>query len=275
MKTRLVLSRWKILGTAMNHSFVVSPLRHDTYSVVWTRTPLGGTFVQQGAKVIKVGGSLIFEKEEFALKRIEQLAKTLRNLYEQGHELLVVVGGGRMARKYIGAVRTSGGSEVSADIVGIEISRNNARVMIAALGEVAYPEVPASFTAALIAAVTGKIVVLGGLSPGQSTNAVAALMAEAVSSQLLLNATDVDGVYPTDPREDPHAKVIPRLNIDEFSEIIGRSVSRAGYYPLFDQVALQIVQRGQIEVIFLNGKDPENISKAINGEKIGSKVVLD
>lgn len=225
--------------------------------------------------IIKIGGSLIFEKEEFALKRIEQLAKTLRNLYEQGHELLVVVGGGRMARKYIGAVRTSGGSEASADIVGIEISRNNARVMIAALGEVAYPEVPASFTAALTATATRKIVVLGGLSPGQSTNAVAALMAEAVSAQLLLNATDVDGVYPTDPREDPHAKVIPRLNIDEFSEIIGRSVSRAGYYPLFDQVALQIVQRGQIEVIFLNGKDPENISKAINGEKIGSKVVLD
>ncbi|MFX0197428.1 MAG: UMP kinase [Candidatus Hodarchaeota archaeon] len=225
--------------------------------------------------IIKIGGSLLFEKEEFVLERIKQLAKTLRNLHEDGHKLLVVVGGGRMARNYIGAVRACGGSEASADVVGIEISRNNARVMIAALGEVAYPEVPVSFTAALTAVATGKIVVLGGLSPGQSTNAVAALMAEAIGAQLFLNATDVDGVYPTDPQEDPHAKMIPRLNIDEFAEIIGRSVSRAGYYPLFDQVALQIVQRGQIEVIFLNGKDPANISKAINGEKIGSKVVLD
>ncbi len=242
---------------------------------MWTRSPLGGAFVQQEAKVVKVGGSLLFENGEFALKRIEQLARTLRNLREQGHKLLVVVGGGRMARKYIGAVRACGGSEAGADIVGIEVSRINAWIMITALGEIAYPTVPVSFTEALTAAATGKIVVLGGLSPGQSTNAVAALMAEAVGAQLLLNATDVDGVYPTDPREDPHTKVIPRLNIDEFSEIIGRSVSRAGYYPLFDQVALQIVQRGQIEVIFLNGKDPENISKAINGDKIGSKVVLD
>ncbi|MFQ6124765.1 MAG: UMP kinase [Candidatus Heimdallarchaeota archaeon] len=224
--------------------------------------------------VIKLGGSLLFEKEEFALERIEQLARIIRNIQEQEHELLVIVGGGRMARKYIGAVRACGGSEASADVVGIEISRNNARIIITALGEEAYPEVPLSFTAALTAVATGKIVVLGGLSPGQSTNAVAALMAEAVGAQLLLNATDVDGIYPTDPREDPSAKVIPRLNIDEFSEIIGRSVSRAGDYPLFDQVALQIVQRGQIEVIFLNGKDPTNIFKAIKGEKIGSKVVL-
>ena len=224
--------------------------------------------------IIKVGGSLLFENGDFAIERIEQLARTLQSLHAEGHDFLVVVGGGRMARKYIGAVRACGGSEASADVVGIEISRNNARVMIAALGEVAYPEVPVSFTAALTAAATGKIVVLGGLSPGQSTNAVAALMAEATGAQLLLNATDVDGVYPVDPREDPHAKMIPQLTISHFAEIITRSSSRAGYYPLFDQVALQIVRRGQIEVIFLNGKNPENISKAIKGEKIGSKVVL-
>lgn len=222
--------------------------------------------------IIKLGGSLLFENSEFALERVEQLVKELQDLHKDGYELIVVVGGGSIARQYIKAVRIWGGSEAVGDVVGIEIARNNARVLIAALGEVAYPDVPSTFTTALSATTLGKIIVLGGFSPGQSTNAVAALMAEAIGAKYLINATNVDGVYPVDPNEDPQAKVIPRLNITEFKEIIGRASSRAGYYPLFDQVALQIVERGQIEVIFLNGKIPENISKAIKGDEIGSKV---
>jgi len=230
--------------------------------------------VQQGTKIIKLGGSLLFEKGDFAVDRIKHIAKVLKELYEEGYKFHVVVGGGRMARKYIEAVRACGGTEAFADVVGIETSRNNARVLIAALGEIAYPEVPQSFTAAVTATSTGKIVVMGGLTPGQSNNAVAALMAEAIKAQVLLNGTDVEGVYPVDPREDPLTKRIPQLTIEEFTNIVTQTASKAGFYPLFDQVALQIVARSQIDVIFFNGKFPENISKAVRGENIGSRVVF-
>jgi uridylate kinase len=228
----------------------------------------------QSRYIIKLGGSLLFEKENFAVERIDHIAKVLKDLHEEGHKFHVVIGGGRMARKYIEAVRAGGGTEAWADVVGIETSRNNARVLIAALGEIAYPEIPQSFTAAVTATSTGKIVVMGGLTPGQSNNAVAALMAEAIKAQALLNGTDVDGVYPVDPREDPQAKVIPQLTLEEFANIVTQTTSKAGYYPLFDQVALQIVARSQMEVIFFNGKVPENIVKAIKGEQIGSRIVF-
>jgi uridylate kinase len=226
----------------------------------------------QSRYVIKLGGSLLFENGNFAVDRIEQIAKALQELYEEEYEVHIVVGGGRIARKYIDTVRKCGGTEAWADVVGIETSRNNARVLIAALGEIAYPEVPQSFPAAVTATSTGKMVVMGGLTPGQSNNAVAALMAEAIKAQTLLNGTDVDGVYPVDPREDPQAKRIPRLTIKEFEKIVTQTVSKAGFYPLFDQVALQIVARSQMEVIFFNGKVPGNITRVIKGEGIGSKI---
>lgn len=228
--------------------------------------------MQQRAKTIKLGGSLLFETGTFAVERIKQIASVLKDLHEEGHKLQVVIGGGRMARRYIEAVRACGGTEAWADVVGIEISRNNARVLIAALGEIAYPKVPQSFTEAVTATSTEKMVVMGGLTPGQSNNAVAALMAEAVKAQVLLNGTDVEGVYPVDPREDPQAKRIPRLTIEEFANIVTQTASKAGFYPLFDQVALQIVARSQMEVIFFNGKVPGNITRIIKGEEIGSKI---
>ncbi|MBS7618940.1 UMP kinase, partial [Candidatus Bathyarchaeota archaeon] len=47
----------------------------------------------------------------------------------------------------------------------------------------------------------------GGLQPGQSTNAVACVLAERSESKLLVNTTNVEGVYSADPKKDPHAKL--------------------------------------------------------------------
>ena len=60
-------------------------------------------------------------------------------------EIFVVVGGGKTARDYIGIARGLGVSEAMCDEVGIEVTRLNAKLLIAALGEHAYPEVPIQF----------------------------------------------------------------------------------------------------------------------------------
>ena len=53
---------------------------------------------------------------------------------------------------------------------------------------------------------SGLIVVTGGLHPGQSTNGTAALIAEKVKATEFLNATDVDGIYDSDPNKNKKAK---------------------------------------------------------------------
>ena len=113
-----------------------------------------------------------------------------------GVQPVVVSGGGIIARHYVNLARSLGSDESSLDIMGIEISRLNAMLLSAALGDSVYPVIPSSLEEISIACESGKIIVSGGLHPGQSTeNATAALICEKIKADRFLNATDVDGIY--------------------------------------------------------------------------------
>src|SRR5260370_40931246 len=87
----------------------------------------------------------------------------------------------------------------------------------------------------------GKVVVIGGLQPGQSTNAVAALAAEITHADFLVNATDVQGVYTADPKKDPKAKMLRSVSVDK---LLGWAMAGAvfgGKYERLDSVAFEIL----------------------------------
>src|SRR3712207_182226 len=128
---------------------------------------------------------------------------------------VVVAGGGKFARYYISTARSFGSDEASLDIIGIEVSRLNARLLILALGDQAYPGVPEDLEHVSKAVTTNRIVVTGGLHPGQSTNATAALIAEKVKASKFLNATDVNGIYDSDPNKNKDAKLFNEITIKE------------------------------------------------------------
>lgn len=223
--------------------------------------------------VIKLGGSLIQDENgNIRIKYIKNLVKILRNI-KKDHEIAIVVGGGKSARSYITTARELGASEAFSDEIGIEIAKIHARLLISALGELAYPKTFDSLSEAVSAFESGKIVILGGLQPGQSTNAVASLLAERLNVNLLINATDVLGVYTADPKQDPSAKKIDVLNISDFEKMVNLKKAKAGEYSLFDYVAFLIVKRSKLPICFISGEDPNNILKIINGEKIGTKIV--
>ena len=56
--------------------------------------------------------------------------------------------------------------------------------------------------------------------------------------------------------------------------ISGKDVS-AGTYEFFDSTAVQIIKRSSLKTIIANGNNPENLIKAINGEKVGTEVITD
>ncbi len=116
---------------------------------------------------------------------------------------------------------------------------------------------------------------MGGLQPGHSTNAVAAIAAETVKAEIFVNATDVDGVYTSDPTKDPTAKRLEEVTVAELTKILSGGAVRAGTYDLMDPVALKVIERSRIPTTIVDGRTPINVLKAIRREKIGTRILFD
>ena len=219
--------------------------------------------------VLKLGG-FAFDSGP-SMSKIGAYAKVIKS-FSSRNQIVVVTGGGSLARSYVAAARELGASEFVCDQIGIHVSRLNARLLLASLGDSAFPEVPERFEDLVKDVGSGLIVVMGGIQPGQSTNAAAALAAEAMHADLV-NATDVDGVYTADPRKDPTARKLDVVTPEELMRILAAEGTRAGEYALMDPVAIQVIRRSKIPVTIVDGRDPMNIDKALHGKRIGTKVV--
>jgi len=213
--------------------------------------------------VVKLSGKLFDGADSGYLRR---LADVIGRLEGMGYRVGVVVGGGGLARRAIETLRGLGVPEAILDVAGIEASRFYAGVLAKALYPRSPPRAAESIEAAVDVFTRGLIPVMGGLQPGQSTNAVAAVLAEALGADTIVNAMKgVPGVYDKRPGE-PGATLLERVSYTVMKEIIERSSVEAGGYELLDPVALRIVERSKIKVVFTSGDDPENIVRALRGE---------
>ena len=186
---------------------------------------------------------------------------------------VIVAGGGKIARHYISHARSSGADESSLDELGIEISRLNAKLLIYALKHKAYPHPPTTLQEIRHAVDSGLIVITGGLHPGQSTNGTAALIAEKTHASQFLNATDVDGVYDSDPNKSKKAKKFKRIELRNLRNILVHEDSFAGGYDLMDLVALKIIERSKIKTRIIKA-DIKTIEKAIKGIPVGTEIIF-
>ncbi len=220
--------------------------------------------------VAAIGGSILLQ--DYNAERFKEYAKLLKELSSE-HELFVVVGGGKPAREYIGVVRDLGAGEAKCDDIGIEVTRVNAKLLLLALGDFAYQRVPHNFQEALEFSATGKIVVMGGTEPAHSTDAVSAILAEYVQADMLVNLTAVDGLYTKDPKKYDDAELIEEITASDMMEIISGNEVKAGTYEFIDTTAIQMIKRSNLETVIANGNDPQNLIRAIKGEKIGTRVI--
>lgn len=182
-------------------------------------------------KVFAVSGSVITGN----LEKLGEIAEAL----ETDEQILVVTGAGDL-KEYIFA---SGeyGNQGEQDLVGIAATRLNARTLMTAME--AYPDVPETAEEIRVAASTGMDVVMGGLTPGHSTDAVAAIAAEILDADLYI-ATSIDGVYDRDPK-DQKAEFLEEVSAEELKDIISGN-NEAGKHELIDSTALEIIERSSI-----------------------------
>jgi len=215
--------------------------------------------------VLSIGGSVL--APELEPERVRGYAAVVESLAEE-HDVGVVVGGGSIAREYIETARALGANEIELDRMGIGVTRLNARLLMAALGDLAAPAPPTGYTEAGAAMRRGEVPVMGGTHPAHTTDAVSAALAEDAGADLLVFATSVPGVYDSDPNEHDGAERYDELGAGELARVIAEMEMSAGASAPVDLLAAKIVQRAGLDAVVVDGTNPDTVAAAVRGEEV-------
>jgi uridylate kinase len=101
-------------------------------------------------------------------------------------------------------------------------------------------------------------------NPFFTTDTCAALRASELDVDLLIKATKVSGVYSDDPKKNPNAQLFEKLSYDE---VLTKNLR------IMDHAAISLCRENNIPIIVLNIFEKGNITKALFGEHIGTKIV--
>jgi uridylate kinase len=206
---------------------------------------------------------------------IESFARQIKEVHASGVALGLVVGGGNIVR---GATASQQGLDrVSGDYMGMLATVINAlalqnvleamgvqtRVLTAIRMEsLAEPYIRRRMMRHLE---KGRLVIFAGGTgnPFFSTDTAAVLRALEMEAEVVLKATNVDGVYTADPRKDPAARHIPELTFQE---------ALVNGYAVMDANAFGLCQANKLPIVVLDINQPGQIARALAGERVGTLV---
>jgi uridylate kinase len=206
---------------------------------------------------------------------VDRLAEEVKAVHALGVSLGLVLGGGNIVR---GAVASQEGMDrVSADYMGMLATVINAlamqdilekkgvetRVMTAIrMEELAEPYIRRRAQRHLE---KGRVVLLAGGTgnPYFSTDTAAVLRALEIEADLLIKATNVDGVYTADPKQDPTATFLPELT---FQEAIVRGLR------VMDANAFGLCKENSLPIVVMNVNQQGAIARVLRGERVGTLV---
>ncbi len=221
--------------------------------------------------VISIGGSLL--TKELTYEHFSNYANVIKQLAKR-HKIAVICGGGRLAREFRDIAKSA--SREERDFIGIMATHMNAAALASVIGKDAHliKWKPLKETLKELKKVfSKKIVVGGGYDVGTSTDYDAAIFAKVVKADLVINATNVDGVYSEDPKKNPNAKKFDVLTYQEFVKIIGKLKQIPGEYRLFDLQGAKLLREIKAKLIVIDGSNPEEIVNAAEGNHNGTVVV--
>ncbi len=224
--------------------------------------------------VISLGGSLVYDENGLNKEFLATIKKVITERVGRGYQFGIVTGGGKKARDYASEVRKNGGNEFEADSAAIKATKENAKEVIKIIGKPAYQKVITDFDDAVKISKKAKVIVMGGTIPGITTDTDAALLAEALHAIRLINLSNVDAIYDSDPMQNPNAKKFNTLSYDGLITLaVEGDRRRAGTNFIFDILACKLIARSRIETHFVSGQNPLDINAAIEGKQHGGTVV--
>ena len=216
--------------------------------------------------VLRLGGSILGSPPEAAVVR--SYSEVISRVVKQKNDVIVVVGGGGIARQYINTAKGAGLAAEAQDWIAIQVSRVNAKLFGMVLG---VEEVATTARAAISNVKQHHVAVMGGLKPGITTDTVATLVAETWNADLIIKASDQKGIYTEDPRKSPKAKLLPTVSYEKLVEILGGEHS-PGIHSIVDPVAVRRIAKDKIRLVVVKGDEPENVIRVVRGERVGTTV---
>ncbi len=217
--------------------------------------------------VLSVGGSLIVPNGGINIPFLQNLNDCIREHVKKGRKFFLVSGGGRLARTYRDAGKMVIGSLTHDDLdwLGIHATRLNAHLLRTIFQDIAHPRIIDDYERKLVD--WHESVVIGaGWKPGWSTDYDAVILARDYGATLIINMSNVDYVYDSDPNINPAAKRIEKIIWSDFSKLVPKEWTPGSNVP-FDPVAARLAKELGLTVVIANGEKFDNLNKIISGEK--------
>jgi len=220
--------------------------------------------------IISLGGSLIVP-EEIDIAFLEGFKEIILREVQAGKRFVIITGGGKICRKYQDAARALGDlSSSDLDWLGIHSTRFNAEFTKILFGELAEEKIiidPMSFSG------FEKPILLGaGYKPGFSTDWDAVEIAKRSGAKKIINLSNIDFVYESDPRKNPNAKKFEKISWADYIALIPKDWD-PGLNSPFDPVASRDARDAGIEVAIMNGKNLENFEAYLSGNSFTGTVI--
>uniref|UniRef100_A0ACD5WN64 Uncharacterized protein n=1 Tax=Avena sativa TaxID=4498 RepID=A0ACD5WN64_AVESA len=228
--------------------------------------------------LLKVSGEALAgdHTENIDPKVTMAIAREVASVTKLGVEVAIVVGGGNIFRGASWA-GCSGLDRSSADYIGMMATVMNAIFLQATMESIGIPtRVQTAFRISEVAEPyirrrairhleKGRVVIFaaGTGNPFFTTDTAAALRCAEINAEVVLKATNVDGVYDADPKREPNARILETVS---YNEVISRDLS------VMDMTAVTLCQENNIPVVVFNLQNTGNIAKAIVGEKVGTYI---
>lgn len=190
----------------------------------------------------------------------------------QGYSFYIIAGGGKLARRYQDAGKEVLGdlSREDLDWLGIHSTRLNAHLMRTIFRGEAYRRVMKNPTRSVES--DEPVIVGAGWKPGWSTDYCAILAANALGAKKVVNLSNIDYVYTEDPRKNPDAKKIERINWAEFRKLIPEEWD-PGLSSPFDPVAAKEAEAAGLEVAILNGAHLDRFANYLDGKPFAGTII--
>ncbi len=225
--------------------------------------------------LLKLSGEVLAGEQKTGLDfdKVLTVCKAIKKCVDAGVQVAIVVGGGNFWRgrssgkmdrtraDHMGMLATVINCMALAD--GLEQAGAVPRVQTAIeMQRVAEPYIQAK---AIRHLEKGRVVVFGwGTGKSYfSTDTGASLRAAEINADIIFKATNVDGVYDSDPKTNPNAKLYSQLT---FAEVLNKRLS------VMDMTAAALCQDNDLPILVFNLSDPENIYRAAMGEQVGTVV---